>query len=794
MLLVLAASLTLLVTVGLGEAHRVNPRLQLEKLAVQGEVIRDPIDTFLQAGQPLEQFIGFETRARGLIASDPHIVAIELVGAAGGTIAEVQGAEAPPQNYAPAPIRLTNTSLEVLQSDARLQVRLPLSNRFQRVGELRLSIARADVNERVDRAFVPAMVAAAVCLALFAALQLVAGGRRLLTEAGFFGAFLIVAAAVMAVMFQLFADGVQDRTKALAGALAERLSGAVRLRLELADFTGIDRAFAEYRRLNQDIRTIALIRAGEALIHTDPGQVGISYSADDDAYEFTQALSGADDAPTLRVAVSVPVSVVLSEIWRAGKNFLVLMVATAIVAFLFLDVGSVLQRRQSQVQAQAPPPAADVGDRLTLIRPAYFLVVFLDMLCISFLPQYAAAEAAAAGLPAGWASWPFTVYFIAFAAVLIPAGRYAEGGDLKRLIAGGAACALAGMLVLAAGPGFWSVLVGRGVSGLGQGLLLIGIQSYLLSVVPPERRTQGQAVQVIGYNGALISGSAIGALLAVFIGQREVFVVAAAIGALALVYLWRLVPATRLAPSAEPAAAETGAFAGLLRTLADWRFTRLLLLIGIFSKLVLSGVIMFAIPLVLAGGAFAQEDIGQLLMLYAAATLVSTFFAARLVDRLGSARWVLATGSISAGFGMILVGLVTAGFDPIVAPGPVGAAIGWLAPLASLVDAWLVTSGVPFLPIVVMVLGMVLIGVSHGLIAAPVVTLVGDTAAAARLGRARVTASYRFLERIGHVAGPLLVGHMLLASGDSPLTIGLFGLASIVCALLFLPGRTAARH
>ena len=36
MLLVLAASLTLLVTVVLGEAHRVNPRLQLERLAVQG--------------------------------------------------------------------------------------------------------------------------------------------------------------------------------------------------------------------------------------------------------------------------------------------------------------------------------------------------------------------------------------------------------------------------------------------------------------------------------------------------------------------------------------------------------------------------------------------------------------------------------------------------------------------------------------------------------------------------------------------------------------------------------------
>ena len=171
MLLVLAASLTLLVTVGLGEAHRVNPRLQLERLAVQGEVIRDPIDTFLQAGQPLEQFVGFETRARGLIASDPRIAAIELVGAAGGIVSAVHGAEARPQNYTPASVRLANRSLEVMQSDDRLQVRLPLSNRFQQVGELRLSIARAVVDGPVDRAFLPAIVAAAVCLVLFGALQ-----------------------------------------------------------------------------------------------------------------------------------------------------------------------------------------------------------------------------------------------------------------------------------------------------------------------------------------------------------------------------------------------------------------------------------------------------------------------------------------------------------------------------------------------------------------------------------------------------------------------------------------------
>jgi predicted MFS family arabinose efflux permease len=372
----------------------------------------------------------------------------------------------------------------------------------------------------------------------------------------------------------------------------------------------------------------------------------------------------------------------------------------------------------------------------------------------------------------------------------MPAGRYAEGGDLKRLIGWGAALSAAGMLMLALLPGFWALLAGRAVGGLGQGLLLIGIQSYLLSVVPPDRRTQGAAVQVIGYNGALISGSAIGALLAVFVGVHMVFAIAAAIGGLALVYLWRLVPATVAAAPSDAAGMQAGLVAGVFQALADWRFSRALLLIGVVSKLVLSGVVMFAIPLVLARQAFAQEDIGQLLMLYAAATLVATFFAARLVDRLGDAKWTLAVGAVSAGLGMVLVGLVGAADGIEQAAAGLGA--GWLVPLAQDVQAALAATGIGWLPTAVVVLGMLLIGVSHGLIAAPIITLVGDTEAAQRLGRNRATASYRFLERIGHVAGPLLVGHVLVLAHYNPIAISLFGVVSIVSALLFLPGRTAA--
>ena len=53
--------------------------------------------------------------------------------------------------------------------------------------------------------------------------------------------------------------------------------------------------------------------------------------------------------------------------------------------------------------------------------------------------------------------------------------------------------------------------------------------------------------------------------------------------------------------------------------------------------------------------------------------------------------------------------------------------------------------------------GIAIVGVAHGLINAPVVTHVADTGVAARIGAGPVAAAYRFLERLGHVLGPVIV-------------------------------------
>jgi hypothetical protein len=84
--------------------------------------------------------------------------------------------------------------------------------------------------------------------------------------------------------------------------------------------------------------------------------------------------------------------------------------------------------------------------------------------------------------------------------------------------------------------------------------------------------------------------------------------------------------------------------------------------------------------------------------------------------------------------------------------------------------------------------GVVIVGIAHGFINAPVITNVVQSELAAQIGENSVAATYRFLERIGHVMGPLLVGQLFLHWGQSPHVVSWIGVASAMFGILFILG------
>ena len=191
--------------------------------------------------------------------------------------------------------------------------------------------------------------------------------------------------------------------------------------------------------------------------------------------------------------------------------------------------------------------------------------------------------------------------------------------------------------------------------------------------------------------------------------------------------------------------------------LADGQFLRSMAFIGVPAKSIMTGVILFTLPLLLSKHGLANEDIGQITMVYSASVLWASTLVAKRADKQGGIKNILFLGAL----------LSSAGLLAIAAGGRIDA---------------------PILSIITIIGGVGLVGVAHGFINAPVVTHVSDSPVSTKVGAASVAATYRLLERVGHVVGPGLMGQMLLMFGQDWSTI--FWIAGGVAGLAFLFAAT----
>jgi len=263
-----------------------------------------------------------------------------------------------------------------------------------------------------------------------------------------------------------------------------------------------------------------------------------------------------------------------------------------------------------------------------------------------------------------------------------------------------------GLAMLAFDPSFITALAARAISGIGQGIPFIAVQFYILNATTPERRTEGASIIVFGFQGGKISGMAIGSLLVGQPGAPGVFMLSAVIAIAISFYVRVMAPdIRRIVVSTEERLSSSGvAWRDLLRVISNADFIRTMLMIGIPAKVVLTGAIIFAMPLLMTRMGYAQDDIGQILMVYAAGVLVVSSVISRLVDRSGKTDGVLFAGALASGAGLISSSMA-----------------GWPAS----------TYGATAL----LVVGAAIVGIAHGFINAPVITHIANWYIAGRSAR-----------------------------------------------------------
>ncbi len=783
-ILVMALALALLLFVGLGEARRVYESFQLEKLAAQGELIQRLTDDFLEQGLPLDFVAGLIEEELGKFAgfaafgkSETSAQTLTLIDPDGRLVyPEVE----PPFLDQPAlPLEVATVPYAVARGAGRYRMILPLMGRFEEPsGELVVSMPTALISDFVQGEFRRLLRVGGFLLLVFLPVALLLEVRspkrktRWL-ELAYGLNFLAMAVAVVLSLVGIYRHGAQAKTDALADSLAQRIGAVAEAGVPLDQVAGLSEILAEFQSNSTDIRTVALVRDETVVAHPDPEAISRAWTSRPGDHEHLVAIPGGD--VHVRVAVVIPGEVVREKIQRAVKNFAALFVASLFLAFLLLNASTSYQ----EVRALGKTGDRDgpmVGQRtissymfdyqdlwLNVLQAVWFLVVFMEGLNASFLPHYL-QDTAGADLPAFVPVVLFTAFFAAFVAVLVPAGQFAEKREVKYLLLGGLTLTMIGLLIMAFSTDLYALLLARILGGAGQGIAFIGVQAYIL-LVGWSRKTQGSAKQVFAQNGGVISGAAIGALLVVYLEEAKIFLAGAGGAALTLVFIWWMLPrvggkARMMVPSAKPSQAPKGFREQLKVILEDFEFIRTFFLVGAASKVVYNGVVFFSIPLIMKQQQYEQEDIGQVLMLFAGAVLIANHFVAKLADRLGQVRLILFLGMMISGAGALLVGLTD-----------------WL-------DT--VTWGGQHLDLTALSVGVFILGLANGFIAAPVVSHILDTHAAKVLGSSSAVSVYRLLERLGHVAGPLIVGQLLILNQQKAATIAWVGCLMLVFGVLFL--------
>jgi EmrB/QacA subfamily drug resistance transporter len=195
--------------------------------------------------------------------------------------------------------------------------------------------------------------------------------------------------------------------------------------------------------------------------------------------------------------------------------------------------------------SSAPPDSR----RVTAVVGVLSLAVFmssLDLFIVNLAFPYISKQYPGTSLSS--LSWVLNAYTIVFAAVLVPAGRWADRVGRRRVFVVGLAGFTIGSVLCGLAPGVGLLIAARVIQAAGAGAMVPASLSLLLAAVPPTGRAKALGTwSALGALGAAL-GPVIGGGL-VQVNWRWVFWINVPVGLAAVVLAIRVVPESRDAAS-----------------------------------------------------------------------------------------------------------------------------------------------------------------------------------------------------------------------------------------------------
>lgn len=395
------------------------------------------------------------------------------------------------------------------------------------------------------------------------------------------------------------------------------------------------------------------------------------------------------------------------------------------------------------VQVTGEDPGA-----LAKIRAPLFMFILAEELTRSFLPSYIGQMLVPVpGLsPQIVIGLPIALFMLIVAVGQPFLGAWSERIGRRRAMLTGALFGTIGFAATAFAHNLLDLLLWRAICALGYGMVFVAAQGYVLDHTGPKNRTQGFALFVGAIMVATICGPSIGGILADNVGYRLSFILSAVLCALS-VFAMRVLPGAEGRGNA-PRAERPPTLSDFGRLLINRRFMTLSGLAAVPAKIILTGVCFYLVPLYIVSIGSTQSMAGRMLMVYAVMMVLIVPVAARYADRIERRDLLVAAGLCLSGLG---------GF------------------LLLLSDNFLMVFGVVFL-----------LGLGQSISIAVQGTLVSELCRdeIREFGDGSVYGTYRLLERLGNVAGPLLAGALVVRYGYQNAFIGISALV-VACGVLF---------
>ncbi|WP_310620641.1 MFS transporter [Flexibacterium corallicola] len=408
--------------------------------------------------------------------------------------------------------------------------------------------------------------------------------------------------------------------------------------------------------------------------------------------------------------------------------------------------------------ASPPKPARIIDARIPL-----FVFCFAEELQKSFMPLFVAEYYSPTDLFDRdiMMGLPISAFMFVIAAITPFAAGLIDRFGNKTLYLVGLVPAIGGYVYCALAQSGNDIVLARSLTAVGYGIITISCQSYIAAVATGENRARAMAAFVGVLMAATMCGTATGAIFADWLGYKPVFMIATVLSLVAGVMGWKMLHGNL--PSSEPQkskakASSVNPFGALLRNPS---FLLILLFCAIPAKIVLTGFLYFFVPIYLASLEASQSEIGRVMMLYSLIIIPISPLASRFSDQLGKNLWVVICATIISG--IVLIGLYQSASVAAV-----------LAVVAAL-------------------------GLAHAFLKAPLIVAAMDAAALSPdVSRTGALSFLRMFERIGSVAGPVVVGAMLVTFnyGDTAAILGaiIAGTGVLMAVLTLIVKRSTKRE